>query len=400
MMRPQKLPVASPRGGNRGCLCKDNTYSRKCCDGSLQAQGIGNIFLSTPPHKYSVRWNASVLNIRNITAAPFTITGGEFGNTYHWSISDGITLLTGSGTMDGTLSKSLTTNVSSLIDGTITLSVYFTNPLEGGIVSATIEKESPLLDRYTGAAGGYSLRLLSAAYEGAAIRVRRSSDNTEQDIGFVYEDLDIDALNTFCSGTNGYVVTWYDQSGNGNNATQSFSSSQPQIYYQATGILLVNGKPAMSFNGTAQRFDLGVGTTQPASLSAFLVRNINNYPFVTHTAFNWKNWAMSYNRNGGTTYGKAHFSKSPNYYISSDYSIDAGQALDTIIGTTLLERNATAVTLTSKFGYNAGTSGIARYGSGVQQFAGRLQELVIYESDKTSIKSNIHANINAYFSLY
>lgn len=33
----------SPKGGNRGCLCPDGTYSRKCCDGSLQAQGIGNI---------------------------------------------------------------------------------------------------------------------------------------------------------------------------------------------------------------------------------------------------------------------------------------------------------------------------------------------------------------------
>jgi len=33
----------SPRSSRRGCLCKDNTYSVKCCDGSLQAQGIGNI---------------------------------------------------------------------------------------------------------------------------------------------------------------------------------------------------------------------------------------------------------------------------------------------------------------------------------------------------------------------
>lgn len=33
----------SPRGGNRGCLCADGkTYSSKCCDGSLQAQGIGS----------------------------------------------------------------------------------------------------------------------------------------------------------------------------------------------------------------------------------------------------------------------------------------------------------------------------------------------------------------------
>jgi len=33
----------SPRGGKRGCLCKDNKYSVKCCDGSLPAQGIGSI---------------------------------------------------------------------------------------------------------------------------------------------------------------------------------------------------------------------------------------------------------------------------------------------------------------------------------------------------------------------
>jgi hypothetical protein len=34
----------SPKGGTRGCLCADGTYSVKCCDGSLQAQGIGNIY--------------------------------------------------------------------------------------------------------------------------------------------------------------------------------------------------------------------------------------------------------------------------------------------------------------------------------------------------------------------
>ena len=32
----------SPRGGKRGCLCKDGkSYDKKCCDGSLKAQGIG-----------------------------------------------------------------------------------------------------------------------------------------------------------------------------------------------------------------------------------------------------------------------------------------------------------------------------------------------------------------------
>jgi hypothetical protein len=31
----------SPRGGKRGCLCKNGKYSSRCCNGSLQAQGIG-----------------------------------------------------------------------------------------------------------------------------------------------------------------------------------------------------------------------------------------------------------------------------------------------------------------------------------------------------------------------
>ena len=34
---------SSPKGGKRGCLCPDGTYSTKCCDGSLMAQGIGDI---------------------------------------------------------------------------------------------------------------------------------------------------------------------------------------------------------------------------------------------------------------------------------------------------------------------------------------------------------------------
>jgi hypothetical protein len=33
---------ASPReGSRRGCLCADGKYSTKCCDGCLEAQGIG-----------------------------------------------------------------------------------------------------------------------------------------------------------------------------------------------------------------------------------------------------------------------------------------------------------------------------------------------------------------------
>jgi hypothetical protein len=31
----------SPKGGKRGCLCDDSTYSSECCKGELMNQGIG-----------------------------------------------------------------------------------------------------------------------------------------------------------------------------------------------------------------------------------------------------------------------------------------------------------------------------------------------------------------------
>tara|TARA_R100001460_G_scaffold85585_2_gene126864 strand:- start:194 stop:340 length:147 start_codon:yes stop_codon:yes gene_type:complete len=37
----KNLAHSSPRNSKRGCLCKDNTYSSKCCNGGLHEQGIG-----------------------------------------------------------------------------------------------------------------------------------------------------------------------------------------------------------------------------------------------------------------------------------------------------------------------------------------------------------------------
>lgn len=44
-MKKEPTPSrSSPKGSKRGCLCWDKgTYSKKCCDGSLRAQGIGSI---------------------------------------------------------------------------------------------------------------------------------------------------------------------------------------------------------------------------------------------------------------------------------------------------------------------------------------------------------------------
>jgi hypothetical protein len=32
---------AVPTNKKRGCLCKNGTYSKKCCDGTYRSQGVG-----------------------------------------------------------------------------------------------------------------------------------------------------------------------------------------------------------------------------------------------------------------------------------------------------------------------------------------------------------------------
>jgi len=52
----------SPKNSKRGCLCEDGTYKAECCDGSLQAQGIGS---TTGENTLVVSTNG---NTRNKTA--------------------------------------------------------------------------------------------------------------------------------------------------------------------------------------------------------------------------------------------------------------------------------------------------------------------------------------------
>jgi hypothetical protein len=92
-----------------------------------------------------------------------------------------------------------------------------------------------MLDAYTsGLVAAYGLNRLNSTYTGSCMRVRRSSDNTEQDIGFAGMAYDYSALDTFIGAGDGFVVTLYDQSGNGRNLTMATTSRQPRIATSGT----------------------------------------------------------------------------------------------------------------------------------------------------------------------
>jgi Alpha-L-arabinofuranosidase B, catalytic len=103
----------------------------------------------------------------------------------------------------------------------------------------------------------YSLRRLSKSYKGAAIKVRRSSDNNLLDIGFIKNDLDINTLQTFCGSGNGFVDTWYDQSGGTNHVVQSNINAQPRLVNNGV-VYLNNNKPSLLCE-TNKYFNLSIG---------------------------------------------------------------------------------------------------------------------------------------------
>jgi len=102
------------------------------------------------------------------------------------------------------------------------------------------------IDAIPSIAAAYSSRRLRSAYTGSLLRIRRSSDNTESDFGYTADGhLDTAAVASFIGGGSGYIVTWYDQSGNGYDATQTTAASQP--LYVSSG---QNGRPVLRFDGT------------------------------------------------------------------------------------------------------------------------------------------------------
>lgn len=128
------------------------------------------------------------------------------------------------------------------------------------------------LDGYAAPHRAHSLRRLLTSYTGPAVRVRRSSDNTEADIGFTSAGaLDTTALLAHCGANSGYVTTWYDQSGNARHLTQTTAAAQPRIVNAGT-IDTINGKPTVKLDGTDDVMtSTGVGLWSAGTTSMSIV---------------------------------------------------------------------------------------------------------------------------------
>jgi hypothetical protein len=274
-----------------------------------------------------------------------------------------------------------------------------------------------LLDDYSGAAAAYSLRKLRSAYTGSAIRVRRASDNTEQDIAFVSNVLDTSSLTTFCSGTNGFVTTWYDQSGNGRNATQTTAANQPQIV--SSGSVITKGsKPTLDFDGTNDLLFYNGNFLGGSTGSGFAVSSFDNATRASREVIyglqdtSGSRYDFLIARQASNASGLTQ--NAVDFYVEGNLS---SSSINTITDTNqklysnIYENNVIRKTFTNSIETYSGVNNLGNLDDGTDFYIGvdiinsfwidgKIQEIVIYSSNQSSNRTGIETNINDFYSIY
>jgi len=256
-------------------------------------------------------------------------------------------------------------------------------------------------DNFVGVTAYYSLRRFTTGEDNNAIRVRRSSDDTEQDIGFdANGDLDSTALLAFVGtgGTdNGFVSKWYDQSGNGNDAINADASEQPLI---VSGGALVeeNGKAAVDFDGVddyLQNTSLVSSTPTTHYLTAkanpkSTTQRLSDGGVSSSTRHSIYQNASRFQYFGGVTLtgDSEDANQNLHYFLANGTSSEIA-----INGATASVGNAGTNTLN-------GLTFAARWDGAAQWGDVSIQELIIFDSNQSGIRTDIESNINDHFSIF
>jgi hypothetical protein len=253
-----------------------------------------------------------------------------------------------------------------------------------------------ILDDYPNAVAAYSLRKLDNDYTGAAIRVRKdTTGQPESDINFdASGNLDTSQLKQFLNLRNGFVTTWYDQSGNSRNATRTVQADQPQI--ASLGVIIrTNGKVAIQsvddFLQTASLFTF---------THAFTLGKINNFATINYIVGS-TSVGLWYGGNSATAQGLGAFDGTNTRGITGEdlnrhlgwYSMRGGRLYVARDGQTETNTGTFAASLSINVLFGRNVLG----GTFLQ---GNIQELIFYNSDQSSNRTGIDANINAYYGIY
>ena len=283
-----------------------------------------------------------------------------------------------------------------------------------------------LLDLVPNAFASYDLRKVRNAYAGSCIRIRRDSDNTEQDIGFGTDGwLDTAAIATFCGAGSGYVCKWYDQSSNARDLAQTTTTIQPIIYESGVQCVL-NSKPCLKFvaatghrmtNGTAGDWNFLHDGTVKAFVS--MVSQCNDTAavkviFSSHAGASNNTLGLRVTRtatetmqslagNGSASVINCLFTTTSTSQRINSLSIDPanGTAANRLLGwgngSASPGSNAQTGTPSTS---NSSVLSVGANNGGGSPFDGTMQALHFWASDKTSDRTTLESNLNTAYSVY
>jgi len=223
----------------------------------------------------------------------------------------------------------------------------------------------------------------------------------------------VDTVTITQTTADGAVTTWYDQSGNGNDATNSTESEQPLVVSAGT-LVEENSKAAVDFDGVDDNFDISNFTSVP-TISQFNVLK----PSATNVDETFTS-IQNATTTDGIFLGQGNLGTEAKFglrnYQGADIA-DSGIAMTlqqyllaaiTTSTTAQIYANGVAGAISAKArGSVSGDTQIGANGDDGHSFSGKFQELIIFDSDQSANRgtvttgggTGIEGNINTYFDI-
>jgi|LakMenEpi03Aug12_release.lakeMendotaPanAssembly.Ray.scaffolds.fasta_scaffold03130_7 hypothetical protein len=342
---------------------------------------------------YAYQWRRGGSPIGGATASTYTLVTADGGNT----IDCVVTATTSAGSTPQASSNSYAVPLPYLLDS------YATNTAYAWSVARQLKNTATV-----------------------AIRIRRSNDNAETDIGFSGGALNTAAITSFVGANSAFITRIYEQVGSGYNWQQTTAANQFRIVNAGT-LHLLNTKPtAVCDIATSCRMTIPSSTTYflfmrdgtesslfsvykkgiTTTSSRALIATSNTGVGGTNNGWGVLNWT------DGKTYIQAYQSSSNNYNGTAAASTPDAQALLTFY---VDANNATASQRTT--GYLNGGSPVNDNTQNWGTYSGnnnvdfslgngltastpisRFQELILLPSQPTL--ATFRTNINTFYNIY
>jgi len=251
---------------------------------------------------------------------------------------------------------------------------------------------------------GFSLQKLRAGYTGACMRVLRTSDNTEMDIGFVNDTLDTTTLLSFVGASNGAVTIWYNQGSGIVNAVETVVVDMPLIVISGS-LVIRNGDPALQFSNSKLTVLTQYGNTD--TRSHFSIFEINNT--IAHTGYH--NVYLFGLTDFTSGFFQHIYHNSPNLInfnkrvnildfnsiVSPDNTIRLSSEIKNSVSITTYLNDQNLGTKLGVFNYED-TLMIGWWSS--NRLGGYIQEMITYNEDKGVQATQIIDNRNSYYNIF